>query len=250
MADKSKVELKILRQDGPDKKPYWDEFVVDYVPGMNVISCLMSIQRNPVNKKGQRVQPVVWECNCLEEVCGACSMLINGKPRQSCSSLVDKLSQPIELKPLSKFPIVRDLMVNRKAMFDAFKTVKAWVPIDGTFDIGAGPRVAPEVQEKRYALARCMVCGCCMESCPQYHSVKKDFIGPAALSQAHLFNLDEIGKLSKEERLRAVMGPGGIQNCGNAQNCVRACPKEIPITDSIAELGRETTKQLLKDIFG
>ncbi|MGQ9922868.1 MAG: succinate dehydrogenase iron-sulfur subunit [Armatimonadota bacterium] len=251
MADTDrKVHLKILRQDTPASRPYWDEFEVDYSPGMNVISCLMAIQRNPVNRKGERVRPVVWECNCLEEVCGACSMVINGTPRQACSCLVDKVTQPIELRPLSKFPVLRDLMVDRQAMFDAFKKVKAWVEIDGTHDLGPGPQMPQHEQEKLYPLTRCMVCGCCMEACPQYDSLRKPFIGPATLNQAHRFNVDRTGKMTKEERLRAVMEKGGIQDCGNAQNCVRVCPKEIPITDSIAELARETTKLLLKDIFG
>ncbi len=245
----SKVELKILRQDEPSLKPYWEEFSVDYAPGMNVISCLMAIQRNPVNKKGQTVHPVVWECNCLEEVCGACTMIINGQPRQSCTALIDNMKQPIELRPLTKFPIIRDLMVNRKAMFDAFRQVKAWIPIDGTYDMGPGQKVSESDQEKAYAFSRCMVCGCCMQACPQYNS-HSAFIGPAPISQAHLFNINPTGKMNKHERVHALAGKGGVQDCGNAQNCVKVCPKNIPITDAIAEMGRETTKQLLKDLLG
>ena len=64
---------------------------------MNVISALMEIRRNPVNAEGKETTPVTWDMNCLEEVCGACSMVINGKPRQSCSALVDQLEQPIRL---------------------------------------------------------------------------------------------------------------------------------------------------------
>lgn len=248
MANK-KIELRILRRNGPQEKPYWDEFQVDYVAGMNIISCLMAIQREPVNKKGEAVRPVVWECNCLEEVCGACTMNINGGPRQACTALVDKLRQPIELRPMNKFPVLRDLMVDRKRLFDGFKRVKAWVPIDGTFSEGPGPKVSPELQERRYALSRCMACGCCMEACPQFND-HSDFIGPAPLVQADLFALDSTAKLTKEERLREVMKPGGHQGCSNAQNCVKVCPKEIPITSAIADLGRETTKLLLKDLLG
>lgn len=243
------VQLRILRQDAPDTRPYWESFEVEHVPGMNVISCLMAIQRNPVNVIGEKVRPVVWECNCLEEVCGACTMNINGGPRQSCSALVDNLEQPIVLKPLTKFPVLRDLMVDRKRMFDAFRRVMSWVPIDGTYDLGPAPKRSEKEQEKAYDLARCMVCGCCMEACPQYGQ-EKEFIGPAPLSQANLFNINPTGRMNKEDRLRRVMEKGGLQDCGNAQNCVKVCPKNIPITDSIAELGREATLLLLKDILG
>ena len=78
-------------------KPYDEEFEIPYRPNMNVISALMEIRRNPVNAKGKQTTPITWDMNCLEEVCGACSMVINGKPRQSCTALVDQLEQPIRL---------------------------------------------------------------------------------------------------------------------------------------------------------
>ncbi len=122
MGDNQKtVHLIIERQDLPDSKPYTEEFLIPWHLGMNVVSALMDIQKNPVTKEGKVTKPVVWECNCLEEVCGACAMLINGVPRQACSSLVDSLTQPRRLAPLSKFPIVRDLMVDRQKMFDNLK---------------------------------------------------------------------------------------------------------------------------------
>jgi succinate dehydrogenase / fumarate reductase iron-sulfur subunit len=242
------IELKILRQDREDSEPYWEEFSLPWQENMNIIACLMEIQLNPVNKAGRKVNPVAWESNCLEEVCGACSMLINGVPRQACSALVDKLEQPIVLRPLSKFKTVRDLVVDRSPMFAALAKVKAWVPIDGTYDLGPGPKISSAEAERMYAFARCMTCGCCMEACPQYNA-KSDFIGPAPLGQANLFNLHPSGAMNKSDRLHAVMGRGGVADCGKAQNCAKVCPKEIPLTEAIAELGRETTKQLLKDLF-
>lgn len=84
------VRFVISRQDTPDSAPYQEEFEIDYRPNMNVISALMEIRRNPVNVKGEHTSPIAWDMNCLEEVCGACSMIINGKPRQSCTALVDQ----------------------------------------------------------------------------------------------------------------------------------------------------------------
>jgi len=81
--------LKIYR--GNPGKQYWEEFELPLKPFSNVISALMEIQKNPVNRQGKKVTPVVWEQGCLEEVCGSCSMLINGKPRQACSALVDRI---------------------------------------------------------------------------------------------------------------------------------------------------------------
>ena len=80
------VEIHIRRRANPDASPYWEQFVIPYRPNLNIISCLMEIQKNPVNKAGERTTPVVWSMNCLEQVCGICTMVINGRARQSCSA--------------------------------------------------------------------------------------------------------------------------------------------------------------------
>ena len=220
---------------------------------MNVISALMEIQKNPINKKGEKTTPVAWEQGCLEEVCGSCSMLVNGKPRQSCTALIEsylKESDVITLAPFTKFPLIRDLCVDRTQMFEALKKVKGWISVDGTWDTGKfGPKISQEVQEALYVLSTCMTCGCCSEGCPQVNADSK-FMGPAAMSQIRLFNGNPVGKLEKSERLRIAMGEEGIAGCGNAQNCVRVCPKNIPLTESLSLIGREASKQAIHDFLG
>lgn len=244
------IELRIKRQDKPGAPERWEEFSLPYRPNWNVITCLMEIQRRPVTKSGSKTTPIVWDQNCLEEVCGSCSMLINGRPRQACSARIDTLAEgPIELRPLTKFPLVRDLVTDRQSMFDALRKVKAWIPIDGTYNLGPGPRLAETERAAAYEFSRCMTCGCCMEACPQF-GPRSAFIGPAPLAQVRLFNAHPTGKLNAPERLEAIMGKGGITDCGNAQNCVKVCPKNIPLTDAIAELGRATTLQWVMNLLG
>ncbi len=243
------IHFKIKRQDAPQGRPYWEEFRMPYAPAHNVISALMYLREHPVNAVGRTVPPVVWDRNCMEEVCGACTMLVNGTPRQACAALVDDLEQPIVLEPLTKFPLVRDLMVDRRKMFDALEKVKAWVPLDHLQDIHRhAPLISPDTQSIRYLFSRCMTCGCCMEVCPQFHP-DANFLGPAALAQVALHNTHPTGGYFKEDRLHTLMEPGGIADCGNAQNCIKVCPKDIPLTDAIAELGRQTTAQWLRDLF-
>ena len=243
------IRLRVRRQDGPDTAARWEEFSIPYVPNMNVISCLMEIQRNPVTADGRATTPVIWDSHCLEEVCGACTMVVNGKVRQSCSALIDQLSQPIELRPMTKFPVVRDLMVDRKRMFNDLIKIKGWIPVQGTYDLGPGPRMAPGDQEAAYKLSTCMTCGCCLEVCPNVNDGSK-FIGPAAISQVRLFNSHPIGRMNAAERLEALMAPGGISECGNAQNCLEACPKQIPLTTSIGAMGRAITLHSIKTLLG
>ncbi len=241
---------------------------------MNVISVLQRIAGTPTTSDGRDVAPVAWDCNCLEEVCGACTMVINGRVRQACSAIVDRLLQDnpeeIELRPATKFPVVRDLVVDRSRLFRALQRVKAWVNVDGYYDVGRGPAVMPAEQEVAYPLSECMSCGCCLEACPQYLKVEapsyegesseshekrlnaaydSSFLGAHAISQAVLFNSHPTGKSNAAERLDALSGPGGIQVCGNAQNCVAVCPKSIPLTTSIARAGRAVTVHSIKKWF-
>lgn len=269
------VVFRIARQDHPHSGRYWQSFAVPAVPGMNVISALQAIAANPSPLGGgDSVQPVVWDCNCLEEVCGACTMLINGRVRQACSAIVDRIDRTdageIELEPMSKYPVIRDLMVDRSRMFRGLSRVKAWIPVDAYHDVGPGPLQSPENQEEAYPLSECMTCGCCMEACPQYTKIEverepdesdieyqnrrddafdKAFMGPAVISQAILFNSHPTGRMSKSERLDALSGLGGITDCGNAQNCVKVCPKKIPLTRSIGKAGRDTTIHAIKRLF-
>jgi succinate dehydrogenase / fumarate reductase iron-sulfur subunit len=163
--------------------------------------------------------------------------------------LIDQLSWPICLEPLSKFPLVRDLITNRTRMFDDLKKTTAWIHIDGTHDLGPGPRMSEKLASQRYKLSECMTCGCCLEACPQYGQ-KSAFIGPQVINQVNLFNLHPTGALDKEVRLESLMGEGGISDCGDAQNCVKVCPKKIPLTESIAQVNHDMTKHVLKKIFG
>jgi succinate dehydrogenase / fumarate reductase iron-sulfur subunit len=243
------VEVQIRRQEKEGAPSKWETFRVKWRPNLNIIAILQELQINPVTAEGTATTPPAWEAACLEEVCGTCSMLINGRPRQACTALVDKLDQPIRLEPFSKFPVIRDLITDRSRMFDHLKQVKGWVSVDGTHDLGPGPRYSQTLALSRYKMSECMTCGCCLEACPQY-GPQSPFIGPQAINQVRLFNSHPSGKAETEERLESVMGPGGITDCGDAQNCVKVCPKNIPLTESIAVVSRDTTLFGLKKLLG
>jgi succinate dehydrogenase / fumarate reductase iron-sulfur subunit len=243
-----KVMIRIHRQDGPNKPSRVEEFAVPHRPNLNIIACLQWIAAHATTTQGVATTPPVWDSGCLEEVCGACTMVINGKVRQSCSALVDKLDQPITLEPMTKFPLVRDLFVDRSRLFEDLKKVKAWVPIDGTYDLGPGPAMPQALADERYPLSRCISCGCCLEACPQYTKVNH-FVGAAVISQARLFNDHPTGKALKGERLEALMQEGGIGDCGKAGNCVEVCPKQIPLLESIATVQRQATVYAVTKFF-
>ncbi len=251
LSNDRKIILKIRRQDGPDKPSRWEEFAIPHRPNMNIISCLQYIAAHPVTTAGVKTIPIVYDSGCLEEVCGACTMLINGKARQACSALVDRVGvvgEPITLEPMGKFPILRDLFVDRTRLFNDLKRVKAWVPIDGTYDLGPGPAIPESLQDERYPLSRCISCGCCLEACPQYTPANK-FVGAAVISQVRLFNSHPTGKALKDDRLEIMMDEGGVADCGKAGNCVEVCPKLIPNLESIAAVQRQATLYAVRRFF-
>lgn len=242
------VQIEIRRQASPEAPAHWERFELAQRPGMNVISALMEIAAHPVTAEGKPTTPVTYDCSCMEEICGSCAMRINGRARMACSALLANLEQPIRLEPLSKFPLVRDLAVERAVLFENLKAIKAWVPIDGTYDLGPGPRQFPKQQETNYPLSNCISCTCCMEVCPQFNEAT-GFVGAATIAQARLFNNHPTAKVLAEERLRALAGDGGIQECGFAQNCVKACPKQLPLAEAISTMGRAVVVQKVKDFF-
>lgn len=247
MSDQT-VRFIIKRQPTPDAKAHWEEFDLRTRAGMNVITGLMDIAQNPVDRFGKATTPITYESNCLEEVCGSCAMRINGRAAMACSALVQKLDQPIRLEPLERFPVIRDLAVDRSILFENLKRIKAGVPLDGTYDLGPGPRVDPETQAKMYPLSRCISCCLCLDVCPQVTRAT-GFVGAAIINQVRLFNEHPTGKTLKAQRLRAIMGDGGIHECAYAENCVQICPKGIPLTASISIVNGQVMKQTLKDLF-
>jgi succinate dehydrogenase / fumarate reductase iron-sulfur subunit len=257
------VRFRIKRNDGPGRGTRWEAFDVPVASGgegsgsANVISCLQWIAAHPVTAEGRETTPITFDCGCLEEVCGACTMVINGRVRQACSCLIDDFApgdgDVMTLEPMSKFPTIKDLFVDRTRLFNDLKRIKGWVPIDGIYNLGAGPKESAEQQQMRYKLSECMSCGCCLEACPQYtledEPSGNGFVGAAVISQTRYFNEHWTGATLKGKRLDVMSGQGGVSDCGNAQNCAKACPKEIPLTESIAAIGRATTFHKIKEFF-
>jgi succinate dehydrogenase / fumarate reductase, iron-sulfur subunit len=254
-ASATRIHLKIKRRLNAEAESYWEEYEIPFRDKLNVISALQEIQRNPVTTDGKDVQPPAWEAACLEEVCGSCTMNVNGMIRQACTALIEDVGElkgdtyHVTLEPMKKFPTVRDLIVDRSKMFEHLIRIKAWVPIDGSYDLGMAQAQDDRVRQLRYALSRCMTCGCCVESCPQFNE-GSPFIGPAAVGQALLFNLHPVGQMLEQDRLDVMSSEEGITGCGNAQNCVKVCPKGVPLTRAIAQINRDTTVYRIKRWMG
>ena len=141
-----------------------------------------------------------------------------------------------------------NLIITITKSLASLKRIQGWVEIDGTWEVKDAPIQNPYTAQTAYEISHCMTCGCCLEACPNV-GPQSDFIGPAPTVQAYLFNLHPLGKFDAPKRLNALMAKGGITSCGNSQNCVEVCPKNIKLTTYLAQLNRDVNKQALKNIF-
>ena len=172
-------QIRIKRQAAPDTKAYWQEFSYDGSANASVAAVLNELNgRMPLtDASGNPAEPISWECGCMVRKCGACAMRINGVPRLACSVFLNTLKgTTVTLEPLSKFPLVKDLVVDRSILFENLKKIELWLKSDAY--------LAEYTHEARYQSARCLMCGCCLEVCPNF-SAEGNFAGAIAPVNAY-----------------------------------------------------------------
>ncbi len=241
------IYLRVRRQNSPDDKPYWENFSLEYNQNDTLLSLLQNISNEPITSEGKKTTPVHHECNCKEEICGTCTVRVNGKPTMSCSALLNNLpvsteSNPIIIEPLEKFPVIRDLTVNRDRIFQSLYSVKNWVEINDFF----GPPLiyAPNEQLEMYSYAKCINCGSCYDACPRTDGTNKAYLGPSAIAQVVKLSIHPAGRKNRKKRLEAIMGDDGLSKCGKALVCEKVCPRNVPLVRSIGRANRDAIKKL------
>jgi len=239
--------IKIRRQDDPMDLPYWEIFEVEVEPGMTVSDALEAISRAPVTSEGNPTTPVLWDCSCQSGLCGGCTMVINGRVRQACQVLLEEFDGPVVLQPLTKFPIVRDLKVDRGSMLAALERHSCWT--DGA-GLGAadGPMSIAKEEEELSVFLDCMMCGACSESCPQVNP-RSSFSGAFVFSRVIPLNRSRAGQDGAGQRFAALASKGGVADCAGAENCERACPRGIPLVKAQAMLSWDTALYSARRFF-
>ena len=178
--------------------------------------------------------PIEYSCSCLQGICGACAMVINSEPKLACKTflneemMVVKYDQ-ITIEPLSKFPLVKDLKVDRSILFDVMKDCELWLENDSEYD--------PKELDFEYEMSLCLMCGCCTEVCPNYKL--GDFVGTqVAVSASKLVNQE-----SDEEHLKNIKNKYKkrfFSHCVKSTSCEDVCPMEIPTQRAISKMNRKS----------
>ena len=184
---------------------------------------------------------------CRVGMCGSCAMTVNGKPRWTCRTHVDKVAEgdTLTVAPLANLPVVKDLVADMAPFFDK------WAKARGRFvPESDAPRefhtVRPDTRERQAADAgiECIGCGVCYAACDIVRW-NRDYLGPAALNRAWTL-VNDVRDTGNDARLAAVAGDAGCHACHSQEGCRTHCPKQINPTASIAGLKRATTAAALK----
>jgi len=178
---------------------------------------------------------------CRVGMCGSCAMTVNGKPRWTCRTHVDKVAANgrLQIGPLENLPIVKDLVADMREFFDKWARARGQFKPTATRD-DAIAQVRPDSAPRREADAaiECIGCGVCYSACDVV-KWNPDYLGPAALNRAWTL-VNDARDGDKRERLHAVAGDAGCHSCHTMMSCTEHCPKQLSPTRSIAGLKRAT----------
>jgi fumarate reductase iron-sulfur subunit len=212
----------------------YQEFEVPRRESQTVLDVVTHIHRH--------IDPsLAYRFACRVGMCGSCAMMVNGKPRWTCRTHVDKVAKDgrLEVAPLANLPVVKDLVADMREFFDKWaKAGGRFVPTATRSEEFA--RVEPSSAARREADAgiECIGCGVCYAACDVV-SWNREYLGPAALNRAWTL-VNDARDGGNAGRLRAVAGDAGCHSCHTLMSCTELCPKKLSPTRSIAGLKRAT----------
>jgi len=229
--NKQTITLKILRYNPEkDQKPYYETYTVQAEPTDRVLDLLEYV-------KGYNDGTLTFRRSCAHGVCGSDAMRINGRNLLACKVLVQDLgTSTITVEPLLGLMIKKDLVVDMEAFFENYRSILPYFVNDNPPADGKEYIQSVDQRERFDDTTKCILCAACTTSCPSFWS-SDQYIGPAAIVNAHRFVFDSRDQ-GAAERLQILNEQMGVWRCRTAFNCTEACPREIHITQAIAEVKR------------
>ena len=222
--------VRIKRQQNYESEPYWQSFIYNgpkhvtvsaVLDALNYTDDLFDIEKKPASR-------IRWECSCMQSMCGGCAMVINGTPALACATFADEVKgNDLQIEPLSKFPVIADLIVDRSVIYENLHTIKAYLENNARTD--------KHQHKQQYSVAKCLKCGLCLEVCPNYHP-GEDFFGAILANESYLISslsTDKKPPIDKEYKAHFSAG------CSKALSCQSICPMQIETITSILRMNRK-----------
>jgi succinate dehydrogenase / fumarate reductase iron-sulfur subunit len=219
--------IKILRYDPEvDEKPHWAEYEVEVEPTDRLLDALHYIKWNLDGT-------LTLRRSCGHGICGSDAMVVNGRNRLACKVLMKEVGAKVTVEPLRGLPVIKDLVVDMEPFMAKYRAIKPYLINDE--DPGPKERLqSPKERERFDDTTKCILCAACTTSCPSFWA-NGEYIGPAAIVQAHRFIFDSRDR-GAAERLAVLNEWSGVWRCRTIFNCVEACPRDINITKAIGEI--------------
>ncbi len=221
----------------PDSKPKFVDYKLRETPGMTLYIALTKIKATLDNDLSS-------DFVCRAGICGACGMLVNGKPQLACKTLTSNFeSGKIELLPLPTFKLIKDLSVDTGSwMKNMSMRVNSWIMANEETDISKIEKpVEPKVAQEVFELDRCIECGLCVASCSTA-IMREDFVGAVGLNRVARFQLDPHDERTDEDFYELIGDDDGIFGCMSLLACEDHCPKNLPLQSKIAYMRRKMVK--------
>ena len=231
------MKVKIQRQQSPVSEPYWETFDADVPGDMSIAGLIdhLNYRDDILDENGRKTTRIGWECSCLQGICGSCAMVINEVPALACETFVKDLKgDVITIRPLRKFPVIHDLLVDRSVIHENLKKMNIFIREYQPEDQGRASRKERE-HSLQYTAAKCLKCGLCLEVCPNYTN-GKNFYGAIFANDCYLV---ASRNRSKAENIREAYGEHFGRGCSKAFSCMDVCPMEIPTIASMARMNRK-----------
>lgn len=226
-----RAQLRIKRFNPErDLKPRWREYEVEVESTDQILDALHTV-------KWYQDGTLTLRRSCAHGICGSDAMMINGQNRLACQVLVKDLSQPITIEPMRGYPVIKDLVVDQDGFFEQYRSMMPYLVNDNPPPVGAERLQSPRERARFDDTTKCILCGACTTSCPVFW-FDKNYVGPAAIVQAHRFTFDSRDQ-ARGERLRILGQDNGAFQCRTIFNCTAACPRGIEVTKAIQEVKRE-----------
>ncbi|MFP4071657.1 MAG: fumarate reductase iron-sulfur subunit [Desulfovibrionales bacterium] len=227
----------------PNSTPHMQQFVLDETENMTLFIAL--------NRLREEQDPSLqFDFCCRAAICGACAMVINGRPGLACKTKTKEMPDQITLLPLPVYKLIGDLSVDTGTWFrEMYNKVESWIHTKAEFDPNAmEERMDNQVAEQIYELERCIECGCCVSACGTAR-LREDFMGAVALNRVARFRVDPRDERTDSELYEIIGNDYGIFGCMGLLACEDVCPKHLPLQNQLGFLRRKMGITAVKNIF-
>lgn len=223
-------------------EPFWQDFDVPWEESTSILDAFNYVKEELDGSLSYR-----WSCRMA--ICGSCGVMVNGVPELGCKSFLREYPDTIEIAPLAHFPIRKDLIIDMEIFLEHLAAVQPYLinNAEESHESQTTHQQTPAQLAKYAQFSDCINCGLCYSACPQF-GLNPEFLGPAALTLAHRYNLDSRDQ-GKQQRMLQMSREEGVWTCTFVGYCSEVCPKSVDPAAAINQGKVESAKDMLISLF-